>query len=65
MIKPIVIEHGIKTALSTGIWGIHKSKKGVAQAIIRLIGSRVWQNLEELWRLLLTSLLWSNQYSYG
>ena len=36
MIKPIVIEHGIKTALSTGIWGIHKSKKGVAQAIIRL-----------------------------
>ena len=36
MIKPIVIEHGIKTALSTGIWGIHKSKKGVAQAVIRL-----------------------------
>ena len=36
MMKPIVIEHGIKTALSTGIWGIHKSKKGVAQSIIRL-----------------------------
>lgn len=36
MIKPIVIEHGIKTALSTGIWGIHKSKKGVAQSVIRL-----------------------------
>lgn len=36
LIKPVVIEHGIKTALSTGIWGIHKSKKGVAQSIIRL-----------------------------
>ena len=36
LIKPVIIEHGIKTALSTGIWGIHKSKKGVAQSIIRL-----------------------------
>ncbi|ULY68460.1 DNA-directed RNA polymerase subunit Rpb2 precursor [Chlorella virus XW01] len=36
LIKPNIIEQGIKSAMSTGIWGMHKSKKGVAQAIIRL-----------------------------
>jgi len=35
-LKPSTIEQGIKTALATGIWGINKSKKGVAQALQRL-----------------------------
>lgn len=35
-IKPNAIEQGIKTALSTGIWGMNKTKKGVAQALQRL-----------------------------
>lgn len=35
-IKPNVIEQGIKTALSTGIWGMNKTKKGVAQSLQRL-----------------------------
>jgi DNA-directed RNA polymerase beta subunit/intein/homing endonuclease len=35
-IKPSIIEQGIKTALSTGVWGMMKTKKGVAQALQRL-----------------------------
>lgn len=35
-LKPNVIEQGIKTALATGIWGMNKTKKGVAQALHRL-----------------------------
>ena len=35
-LKPNIIEQGIKTALATGIWGIHKTKKGVAQSLQRL-----------------------------
>ena len=35
-IKPSTIEQGIKTALSTGIWGMNKTKKGVAQSLQRL-----------------------------
>jgi DNA-directed RNA polymerase II subunit RPB2 len=35
-IKPSIIEHGLKTALSTGRWGINKTKHGVAQALQRL-----------------------------
>ena len=35
-IKPSVIEQGIKTSLATGIWGINKTKKGVAQSLQRL-----------------------------
>jgi intein/homing endonuclease len=35
-IKPNIIEQGLKTGLSTGIWGITKSKKGVAQSLQRL-----------------------------
>ena len=35
-IKPAVIEQGIKTALATGVWGMNKTKKGVAQALQRL-----------------------------
>lgn len=35
-IKASTIEQGIKTALATGIWGMNKTKKGVAQALQRL-----------------------------
>uniref|UniRef100_A0A6C0J5I7 DNA-directed RNA polymerase n=1 Tax=viral metagenome TaxID=1070528 RepID=A0A6C0J5I7_9ZZZZ len=35
-IKPTIIEQGIKTALATGIWGMNRNKKGVAQALNRL-----------------------------
>ena len=35
-IKPAIIEQGIKTALATGIWGMNKTKKGVAQSYPRL-----------------------------
>jgi len=35
-IKPSVIEQGLKTALATGIWGMNKTKKGVAQSLQRL-----------------------------
>lgn len=35
-IKPAIIEQGIKTALATGVWGMNKTKKGVAQALQRL-----------------------------
>uniref|UniRef100_A0A6C0H874 DNA-directed RNA polymerase n=1 Tax=viral metagenome TaxID=1070528 RepID=A0A6C0H874_9ZZZZ len=35
-IRPTIIEHGLKTALATGIWGINKTKKGVAQALQRV-----------------------------
>jgi DNA-directed RNA polymerase II subunit RPB2 len=35
-IKPSIVEQGIKTALSTGIWGMNRTKKGVAQSLQRL-----------------------------
>jgi DNA-directed RNA polymerase II subunit RPB2 len=35
-IKPSTIEQGLKTALATGVWGVNKTKKGVAQALPRL-----------------------------
>ena len=35
-IRPSIIENGLKTALSRGIWGINKTKHGVAQALQRL-----------------------------
>ena len=35
-IKPSTIEQGLKTALATGIWGMNKTKRGVAQALQRL-----------------------------
>ena len=35
-IKPTIIEQGIKTALATGIWGMNRTKKGVAQSLQRL-----------------------------
>ena len=35
-IKPSTIEQGIKTALATGVWGMNRTKTGVAQALQRL-----------------------------
>uniref|UniRef100_A0A6C0EE33 DNA-directed RNA polymerase n=1 Tax=viral metagenome TaxID=1070528 RepID=A0A6C0EE33_9ZZZZ len=35
-IKPSTIEQGLKTALSTGVWGMNRTKKGVAQSLQRL-----------------------------
>ena len=35
-LKPTTIEQGIKTALATGVWGMNKSKHGVAQSLQRL-----------------------------
>jgi len=35
-IKPSIIEQGIKTGLATGVWGLSKTKKGVAQSLSRL-----------------------------
>ena len=35
-VKPSTIEQGLKTALATGIWGMNKTKKGVAQSLQRL-----------------------------
>jgi DNA-directed RNA polymerase II subunit RPB2 len=35
-IKPSIIEHGLKTALATGQWGMNKTKKGVAQSLQRI-----------------------------
>ncbi len=35
-LKPTTIEQGIKTALATGVWGMNKSKNGVAQSLQRL-----------------------------
>jgi len=35
-IKPSIIEQSLKTALATGIWGMNKTKKGVAQSLQRL-----------------------------
>lgn len=35
-IRPNIIEQGIKTALATGMWGMNRTKKGVAQSLGRL-----------------------------
>ena len=35
-IKPTTIEQGIKSGLATGIWGLSKTKAGVAQSLSRL-----------------------------
>jgi DNA-directed RNA polymerase II subunit RPB2 len=48
LIKPNIIEQGIKSAMSTGIWGMHKSKKGVAQAIIRLSNVKTMTELRRV-----------------
>ena len=35
-LKPTTIEQGVKTALATGVWGMNRSKNGVAQSLQRL-----------------------------
>jgi DNA-directed RNA polymerase beta subunit/intein/homing endonuclease len=52
-IKPSTIEQGLKTALATGIWGMNKTKKGVAQSLQRLS----WvQGISSLRRILAPSM---------
>lgn len=52
-IKSTTIEQGMKTGLATGIWGINRTKKGVAQALARL----TWlQSLSYLRRVMAPSL---------
>ena len=52
-LKPTIIEHGIKTALATGVWGMNRSKNGVAQALQRL---SMIQSFSYLRRILTPSL---------
>jgi DNA-directed RNA polymerase II subunit RPB2 len=47
-IKPTVIEQGIKNPLSTGVWGMNKTKKGVAQSLQRLSWALVMSNLRRI-----------------
>lgn len=57
-LKPNTIEQGIKTAMSTGIWGVDKAKKGVAQSLARTSWLLV---LYELRRIMAPSLDASTQ----
>ena len=52
-IKSTIIEQGIKSALATGIWGMNKSKKGVAQSLQRL----TWFQAISLFRRVVEHLL--------
>jgi DNA-directed RNA polymerase II subunit RPB2 len=47
-LKPDTIEQGIKTAMSTGIWGMQKTKKGVAQSMLRTSWLLVLSNLRKV-----------------
>jgi DNA-directed RNA polymerase II subunit RPB2 len=47
-IKSSTIEQGIKKALATGIWGMNKTKKGVAQALQRLSWIQGTSNLRKV-----------------
>ena len=47
-IKPTIIEQGIKTALATGIWGMNRNKKGVAQSLGRLSWSNAISKLRQI-----------------
>ena len=47
-IKPSIIEQGIKTALSTGIWGMNRTKKGVAQSLQRLSWVKALSDLRRI-----------------
>ena len=47
-IKPSIIEQGIKTALSTGIWGMNRTKKGVAQSLQRLSWIKALSDLRRI-----------------
>jgi len=46
--KPTIIEQGIKTALATGIWGMNRTKKGVAQSLQRISWILALSNLRRI-----------------
>jgi DNA-directed RNA polymerase II subunit RPB2 len=48
MIRPTIIEQGIKTAMATGIWGMNRTKKGVAQSLQRLSWILALSNLRRI-----------------
>ncbi len=48
MIRPTTIEQGIKTAMATGIWGMNRTKKGVAQSLQRLSWILALSNLRRI-----------------
>ncbi len=48
MIRPTTIEQGIKTAMATGVWGMNKTKKGVAQSLQRLSWILALSNLRRI-----------------
>lgn len=48
MIRPTIIEQGIKTAMATGIWGMNRTKKGVAQSLQRISWILVLTNLRRI-----------------
>jgi DNA-directed RNA polymerase beta subunit/intein/homing endonuclease len=47
-IKSSIIEHGIKSALATGVWGINRNKNGVAQSLQRLSWIQAQSNLRRV-----------------
>jgi DNA-directed RNA polymerase II subunit RPB2 len=47
-IKPTIIEQGIKNPMSTGVWGMNKTKKGVAQSLQRLSWALAMSNLRRI-----------------
>ena len=47
-LRPTIIEQGIKTALSTGIWGMNRTKKGVAQSLLRTSWILALSNLRRI-----------------
>ena len=47
-LKPTIIEQGIKTALATGIWGMNRTKKGVAQSLQRISWILALSNLRRI-----------------
>ncbi len=48
LIRPTIIEQGIKTAMATGIWGMNRTKKGVAQSLQRLSWILALSNLRRI-----------------
>lgn len=48
MLRPTTIEQGIKTAMATGVWGMNKTKKGVAQSLQRLSWILALSNLRRI-----------------
>ena len=47
-LRPTIIEQGIKTAMATGIWGMNRTKKGVAQSLQRISWILVLSNLRRI-----------------